>query len=404
MPAPTEFELIEDRAALQRLVAEWRRLLDAAARPEPMLAPSWIVPWWDHYGSNRTLAVGTFRENGSLIGLALMCRRRFVYRPGIVLRRLEFMGSSGGEDDGVCGEYLAPIAISGREAVVAEAFAQAVSNNSFGAWDELVLEQMDGESVITAELSRALRRQHARVAYDATMHASYLTLAPDWETYLRQVDGKKRRNSIRRAWKDFVAWAGEGNWRLHRAGTAEEVHQGMRILAQLHEERWQAEGEPGAFTSERFSRFHVDHAIGLLERGQLDLLWLTVGNTPVAAQYSFVAGGKVYFYQSGRKIGAPPKVRLGIVMCILAIQDAMARGLEEYDFLGGDSPYKRYFTSTTRPLVNIRVARPSLREATRRTLQTAAPTVRAALALARTAFARVREAKTESPKPPAEQI
>ncbi len=55
-------------------------------------------------------------------------------------------------------------------------------------------------------------------------------------------------------------------------------------------------------------------------------------------------------------------------MFILAIQDAMARGLGEFDFLGGDSAYKPYFTSLTRPLVTLRAARPTLRETTRRTL------------------------------------
>ena len=37
---------------------------------------------------------------------------------------------------------------------------------------------------------------------------------------------------------------------------------------------------------------------------------------------------------------APPKVRLGIVQVIFAIQEAMRRGLGEFDFLGDASPYK----------------------------------------------------------------
>lgn len=363
-------ELVDDFAALGRLAPDWRELIASMHRPEPMLAPEWVLTWWDHYHDKRSLAVGVFRDGARVVGLAPLCRRTHRYRPGLPFRRLEVMGASGGEADGACGEYLAPLAAKGREVDVARSFAAALDQNVFGAWDELVIEHMDGRGPMTAALASALRVRHT-VGCVPAMRAHYLPLPANWEAFLESVHGK-RRNWFRRTWKDFVAWAGEGGYTLERARSKEGVREGMQILAELHGARWQESGHPGAFASPRFSAFHSAYAEKLLAADQLDLLWLTVGGAPVAAIYSFVSGGKVYFYQSGRQVGTPPNIRLGIVMFMLAIQDAMARGLSEFDFLGGDSTYKPYFTASTRPLVTLRVAPPSLRETTRRGLTWAA--------------------------------
>lgn|SRR5262245_9508689 len=363
-------EFVDDFSHLLRLEPQWQALVEASAQPEPMLAPDWAMTWWKYYRSGRLLAVGIFRKDDEIVGLAPLCRRIFSYRPGIPFRRLELMGSSGDEADGVCGEYLGPIAAAGSEADVARAFSAALAQNLFGPWDELVLELMDGEGAITAPLIEALQALDGGLTCRSTTEAWYLPLPDDWNSFLQTVHGK-RRNWFRRTWKDFLAWVGDKGYAVERARTPDDMRTGMRILSELHVERWHEAGHGGAFVSPRFAGFHHEYATRILKRGQLDLLWLTVGGEPVAAHYSFVSGGKVYFYQSGRKMGVPANVRLGIVMFILAIQDAMARGLREYDFLGGDSTYKSLFTTRTRPLVQVRVARPSLRETTRLTLHTA---------------------------------
>jgi len=363
-------EVVAQFTDLQRLEPQWRALIEASARPEPMQDPAWAMTWWKHYGARRELAVGVIRDGGDLVGLAPMCRRTVIYWPGISFRRLELMGASGAEADGVCGEYLGLIARVGREADVAAAFATALAHGRFGPWDECVLEQCDGNGAMMAPLIDALKARHARVTATASSQAYYVPLPADWDSYLQSLPSK-RRNWFRRTWKEFLAWVGDDGFALERARDLDGMKKGMRILADLHTERWRSDGQSGAFSSARFTAFHHEFAAAQLEAGQLDLLWLTVGGEPVAAHYSFVRDGKAYFYQSGRKMAVPANVRLGIVMFILALQDAMARGLKEYDFLGGDSAYKPYFTSQTRPLVDIRIARPTLRETTLQTLRRA---------------------------------
>ncbi|HMJ15193.1 MAG TPA: GNAT family N-acetyltransferase, partial [Polyangiaceae bacterium] len=108
----------------------------------------------------------------------------------------------------------------------------------------------------------------------------------------------------------------------------------------------------------------------LFRTGSLDLCWLVVREEPVAVLYNMVHAGRCYFYQSGRSLVLPKSIRPGIVLHAHAIQNAIASGLREYDFLAGASRYKLELSLATRPLVTLRAARPSLVEAARRLSRT----------------------------------
>ena len=104
----------------------------------------------------------------------------------------------------------------------------------------------------------------------------------------------------------------------------------------------------------------------LLEQGPCELTWLVVRGEPVAAMYNVRRGGKVSFYQCGRKTGpaqrGPPRRRAALQ----AIRSAIEGGLREFDFLGGEATYKRQLATGSRPLVRLRIARPGLLELGRR--------------------------------------
>jgi Acetyltransferase (GNAT) domain len=64
----------------------------------------------------------------------------------------------------------------------------------------------------------------------------------------------------------------------------------------------------------------------------LSLAGPTVGCEPVAAMYNIIGKDKIYFYQSGRRMGVPNQIRIGIVMFVLTLQRAMESGYREFDF------------------------------------------------------------------------
>jgi hypothetical protein len=101
--------------------------------------------------------------------------------------------------------------------------------------------------------------------------------------------------------------------------------------------------------------FHEQYAHLLLDASKLWLQWLTVDGEPVAALYQFVGENKIYFYQNGRQLGLPKKVRIGIVALTMAIEVAIQQGMHEFDLLAGDAHYKRLFANASRPLVQLRL-------------------------------------------------
>jgi CelD/BcsL family acetyltransferase involved in cellulose biosynthesis len=366
MNADFSTEFITDFAGLEKIAPAWRELLRGSAANGPMLSPAWMLSWWRVFGrrNGRRLAAAAFRDGERLVGLAPLTARRHWHRPGIPFRRLEPLGTGEAEADAVCPDYLCPIAAPGAEAAVATRLAGLLAAGALGPWDEMVWPRLDGDSALTTLLADALARAGLEVAIDSAGESPYIPLPSTWDAYLRSLSST-HRYYINRSLRDFDRWAGD-SWELRTAASLEELKEGMHILIALHGQRWQAAGQAGAFASPLFQAFHQALAPLLLEEGALELLWLCVRGVPVAALYNIVWDGKVYFYQGGRKMDVPGAVRPGIVLHAHAIRRAIAAGRREYDFLAVPARYKTKLALRSRPLVDLRVARPSLRELARR--------------------------------------
>src|SRR5262245_39684910 len=156
---PLRCTVLSDAAALAGQSAAWLDLLERSAANEPMLTPTWLLPWWRVYGAGggRELRVGLFFDGDRLVGLAPLHARRYRHRFGIPFRRLEPLGSDVDEGDGVGSDYLGVVAARGAEARVAQALTTAIAAGGFGPWDEVVLPVLDGEGAWQALLTDAFR-------------------------------------------------------------------------------------------------------------------------------------------------------------------------------------------------------------------------------------------------------
>jgi CelD/BcsL family acetyltransferase involved in cellulose biosynthesis len=363
---PLRCTVLTDPGALEAQRGAWLDLLERSAANEPMLSPTWLLNWWRIYGTSagRTVRVGLFFDGDRLVGLAPLHARRHRHRFGIPFRRLEPLGSDVDEGDGVGSDYLGVIAERGAEARVAGALAAGVAGGAFGPWDEVVVPVLNGDTAWPALLTDVFRAAGFTAGWVETTQAPYLRLPAAWSEYLQSLPSKKRR-SLQYAERDLEAWAG-GPPEVRWVRTPADLDEGKRVLAALHSERWTAAGKTGAFAAARFQAFHDAVLPEWLAAGALELAWLTACGEPLAACYNIHWDNKVYFYQSGRKPDLPGKVRPGIVLLNRLIQAAIQAGRREYDFLGDPTQYKLLFTTTTRPLVQFRAARPSLVEWARR--------------------------------------
>ena len=173
--------------------------------------------------------------------------------------------------------------------------------------------------------------------------APFVGLPETWERYL-EVKGPSFQKRI-----------ALNERRLNRLGQVQLVFAGddMTIpeafdqLVALHNARW------GKVMDERFERFHRRLCDEIAPLGQLVLVLLRVGDQVVAAKYDFAYGGKVWNYQGG---WSPDFSRLRVVSVLVAriIEWAISKGFSEYDFLAGDYPYKRWWSTEVRYTIDLR--------------------------------------------------
>jgi CelD/BcsL family acetyltransferase involved in cellulose biosynthesis len=143
------------------------------------------------------------------------------------------------------------------------------------------------------------------------------------------------------------------NARVEITTDAQGIVDGLQTLWRLHSARWANEGG-GALHSLSVKRFHDASAYELGRRGWARLYSLIVNDEPLAALYGFGRGRRFAYYQSGTDPDWQQRW-VGRVILGAAIQDAFERGLEEFDFLRGDEPYKRLFASSQRTLRRVSV-------------------------------------------------
>jgi CelD/BcsL family acetyltransferase involved in cellulose biosynthesis len=253
--------------------------------------------------------------------------------------------------------------------------AVALTDGTFGVWDEVVLPMMDGDGPTPALLATAFREAGLIVETTETARAPYISLPRTWEAYLKSLSCTHRRQ-VTRSLRAFEEWAG-GAARLDRVTDPADLEKVTRDLIDLHHARWEGDGQSGVFRSPSFLQFHEAIMRMLLERGQLELLRLTVRGEPVAALYGMTWGDKTIAYQTGRSVNVPNSVRPGGVILAYAVRAAIEAGRREFDFLADEAPYKLQMATASRPLVRLRAYCVGLREKVRQLMERCFDGVRA---------------------------
>ena len=362
-------EVVSDPGEAEQLRTEWSALLKRSERNELTLTPDWLLAWLRVYGRSqgRQLRLALFRESGRLVGLAPLLLRRHWYRGVLPFRRLEFLGSGEREGHAICSNHLNIIAECGAEEAVARALAATTTTGPLGTWDEIVFPMMDADGPMPSLLTTAFRERGLAAEVVEMARAPYIPLPATWDAYLKSLSCTHRRQ-VTRSLRVFDQWAA-GDARLERVTDAVGLDKGKRVLIDLHHSRWSKGEKTGVFRSPSFLEFHAAMMLHLLERGALELLWLTVRGEPIAALYAMTWGDKVYAYQTGRRLDVPAPIRPGGVILAYAIRRAIEAGRREFDLLADEAPYKLQLAPAVRSLVQVRVVRSWARESMRQWME-----------------------------------
>jgi CelD/BcsL family acetyltransferase involved in cellulose biosynthesis len=198
-----------------------------------------------------------------------------------------------------------------------------------------------------------LQQTGCQVARRAGPQCWRVRLPDTWEEYVGRFT-KARRKWVRRIERRMMA---NTNIRFWRPNGRDEFFVAYRHLVRLHQLRWESLGAPGCFASERFSEFLGSAFHSLWQENRVHLTCLELTGQTIAVQADLVGDATVFSYQGGvdpAQLACEP----GHLLHVYTIRNAIEAGLEAFDFLRGDEPYKSSWQATPRQCSYLRIASP----------------------------------------------
>ncbi len=350
---PLVVSVIHDVAAWDGIRKDWDELYAVSPTAATTLDFVWLRNWWRIYApvyGAGGLRIITLWRGAVLVGafpLYIACAKG----SALAVRCLRLVSTGEQEYEEICPDYLDLLHRPGEDVACAQATWAAIDGM---AWDTLELLDLPKDSPLMRGLEFFPQRGRGRII--ARGGCPIANIDGDFERYLTQLSSKTRmraRQEIRKAKQSGVVLE------LANEANAEAC---FDDLIRLHQARWTAEGKPGCFSAPRFTEFHRSLLQEWLSSGRLILARLTHDGKAYVALYGFVTGAKFDLYQlgvssiQGTNIHSP-----GTLANLLLMAKLADRGVTRYDFLRGNSEFKKSLTTEHRDLVCFQSRQANLR-------------------------------------------
>ncbi len=325
------FESLPDPAWLEM---QWREL-ESRSSCSFFLSWSWIRQWLALIGRQYPLSLLSVHYQQRLVGMGILTARRRFLGLGPLHLRLHEVGDR--EIDNLTIEYNGLLVESGMERACMTAMVAHLARHD-ARWSTLFLPGM--EEALLDWKAPALAGLEQRIDRQATRQVDLAAVRERGKEYLDQLS-PNNRSAIRRTERKLAREYGELEFSVAR-NHAQRIEY-FREMAALHQAHWTTHRRTaGAFGDARIRQFHENLMGAHDPQQQIQLARLSAGEQTIGYTYNFIHRGTAYFYQSGTDYrrfathGSP-----GLLLLSRTIEHAAAQGLSCFDFLAGDSRYKR---------------------------------------------------------------
>jgi len=304
----------------------WNKLLEKSSAKSVFLTWEWIDTWWQTYHASFNLSVLIALEDGAVCGIAPLIVRK---EPN---PRLEFFGQNK-----AYGEYLDFIVPGGREEQVTPLLCNKIAElHRQGEWNCMSLAVVLENSPNFSLIADSFRENGLEIHKSAKRSCPYLEFPENWDQYLA-LKSEKLRKQIEYNERRLTR---HGEFRVEYPNNIDEVDEFYDDFVGLHNQRWDKPMDDVFFSFHR----HIAHRFFPLNR--LLLARLRVGQTIVAAKFDFVFDNKIWGYQGGwlKEFG---KLEVGSILLCEIFKYCLQQEIREYDFLEGDSWYKRRWSTSS---------------------------------------------------------
>jgi CelD/BcsL family acetyltransferase involved in cellulose biosynthesis len=328
-------------AAWPELAGVWAMLAAASPYSSVFTSAEWTGAWIAVFSSVLPISIVVFEDAAQPVGICLLTRRT-VKRGPVPVKRVYLNTAGEDEEDEACIEFNNLVCLAGYELPVARAFKAHLDEE---AWDELVLTAVTPGPVLEA-MQEVFGAESYKAEMSAAAHVDLASLRTEGTPYERALGSRTRKN-LRQNLRRYAAY---GDVRLEQAQSAAEASAMLDQLADLHQTSWIARGKSGVFSSTRFFAFHRLLIETALDKTLVQLLRVSAGDHTIGLLYNFVWRGKVYFYQSGFHYDAGGQLNPGLVTIAYAVEHCLQNGYDDFDFLAGESQYKKVLSTGSNAL------------------------------------------------------
>lgn len=328
-PRLSAVELMSLDQALALGEAPWESLRAQRRNTSAFASWAWHGAWAasapDEERAN-AFAIATFGADGTIQSMLPLATRQISFRRTTATALTWAIGDFG------CPDHLDALTAPGVALDDVAAMLDTLE------WDVIQLDGLSDQAIGARMLQAALEAKGITTVIRTLWPCPYIELPRTWAAYLDS-RSTARRDVIARRERTL---AKRGRMAVTFYG-ADSLDEGWTHLTRLHDRRWDGDGVFDA----RLRALHRQFARTLAASDRAWLSTIDFDGEPISAWYGFADEGTLHFYQAGR---SPDwnKFSVGGVHIGMMIHRAIARGLERFDFLRGDEPYKAEWTSSHR--------------------------------------------------------
>ncbi|RLS40229.1 MAG: GNAT family N-acetyltransferase [Planctomycetota bacterium] len=325
----------------------WRGLEQRVALPPLAASEAWTRVWLDHYGETVRFWFIVAEDEGQVRGICLYTESAERKAPLLSLHT-HHLGTAGDPvQESACVEYNSLLVEPAWRVAFQDAISHWLLTQSAG---DVI--QLDG---FTAEETRELTAHWPAVEI-RNRDSKYLDLEVVRSSGKDLIDhlGRSTRANLRRKLRDY------GDIETEWATTLSQAEDIFAELIDLHQARWQAIGERGAFGSSRFRNFQRTLLSELFPTHRCVVFRARHQGSTVGALLLLVDRNRLLDYLSGLA-AFDQKPSPGLVTHYLCQCAALQRGFSAYDFLVGDKRHKENLSTHTQTLTWTRLHRPTVK-------------------------------------------
>ncbi|MEX2123315.1 MAG: GNAT family N-acetyltransferase [Woeseia sp.] len=311
---------------------EWASLLERCADSSVFQTYQWHQSWWKAFGGTDKLLLILCYSGSHLVGIAPMMVTTAHCRVKPARKEIRFIGSANNASD-YC-DFLIDAEFPGALEVLLRELCDSPSHA-----DCLHLTNMQEHSRNQSVMRRFFQKRQSRFIVEIDQPAPCRVLGD-----VQEDKKTANKSSLRRRCNYFTK---AGNLRFHRCKSEAEIFLYLEKFFDQHRSRRELAGTASQFLDPAQCYFFSNLVVSLFPQGWLKFDVMLFDGEPLAFHFGFEYRKRFIWYKPTFNVEFADKSP-GEVLIKYLLDDAIARGLEEFDFTVGCEAFKMRFSNETR--------------------------------------------------------